>query len=395
MPDFYLLRNDEFAVQEEAAYGTSPGALAGGDFFKHTSPSVAVVPELEELYRDRDRDNAQASVLELQTGRKRSQVALEMDLIPSGVTGTPTPPDPSAFWKALLGSEHTADAHTTTTSGSAGTALELATGGVAASGIEVGDLIAVDVSAAVGIEVREVAALPGADTVTLDRALTADPATGRDVFVGSTYSLDEATALSLFLWLFNNDDIRETVPGLVVKEGGFEVNFGEAVPLAKCRFGGTGKYETAQTATTRPTPTTQGSPLTPAVGKVWIGATSVPIISANVTIANGLTTRETESDSLEPTGAKRTENSSRYMVEQTLEMYLRDDTKTFYDGSKTRTARDVICQLGDSVGNIFAWRTRNWKPRGERMEQDGEIGLRLAGRALGVSGDDEIKVAFL
>jgi hypothetical protein len=75
-------------------------------------------------------------------------------------------------------------------------------------------------------------------------------------------------------------------------------------------------------------------------------------------------------------------------------MYLTSDTSAFDTGGDTRTARDVIVQLGSAVGSIVAWSTPNWRPRSEDMEQDGEIGLRLAGRALATADADEVFLAF-
>ena len=48
---YWLKRDEEIAVQEEATYGTSPGALAGTDFFKATSGHEGFVSKLEELPR--------------------------------------------------------------------------------------------------------------------------------------------------------------------------------------------------------------------------------------------------------------------------------------------------------------------------------------------------------
>ena len=71
-------------------------------------------------------------MLEIQTGRKHTEISVSCDLIPSGVTGTPTAPDIDLLLKAIFGSVQTSVAHTTTMSG-AGTSLVLTAGGGAAS----------------------------------------------------------------------------------------------------------------------------------------------------------------------------------------------------------------------------------------------------------------------
>lgn len=389
---YYLLREDELAVKKETTYATSPGAAAAGDFFKHTSSHVGITHQLEERPRDQDRDNAQASVLTLLTGRESAQVSIEADIIPSGVTGTPTAPDTDVLWEILMGTKNTRTAHTTTVAGSTTTVVNLALGGVAASGIAVGDLIAVDVSASVGLEVRQVTSITG-DNVTVDRALSAAPAASRDVRVGTTFLLNQAQLLSAYLWLFNGAN-KWAVPGLILQEGDVRFNFADTVPIGRVRFSGLGQTETTHTDT-RPTPTTQGTPLVPSVGKVWLGATKYPIISAGFNVKNGLELRNTESDALKPSAVKRTGNNSRYLVEQTIELYLQDTTKSFYDNARTRTVIDAICQMGNAVGKIIAWRTPVWQSRADRTEQDGEVGLNLTGRCFGSAGDDEIRVAFL
>lgn len=392
MATYYLERNDELAVAEETAYGTYASAPVGGDFFKHTSSSVSIVPNLEEGYRDRDRDSGQASVIDMFTGREKATIGVECDLIPSGNSGTPTAPDAHALLKAVFGAGATRTAHTATGAGSTGTTLELDTGGGAASGIAVGDLIAVDVSSGLGLEVRRVMGV-STDTVTIDRAFGANPAAGRGVYVGTTYTLSEASLVSLVFWLFNGAN-KYKVPGVVLNDFELACNFADGVPMLRAKFNGEGQPEVTHTET-RPTPTTAGQPATPAIGKIFFGTTKVPIINASVAVKNGVELRNNESDQLKPTAAKRTGNNARYAVEQSIECYFTSDTKQYFDGSKARSALSTIVQLGQTVGKIVAWEAPNWRPRGERTSQDGEIGLKLSGRCLGVNGDDEVRLAII
>lgn len=395
---YWLKRDEEIAVQEETAYGVSPGALAGTDFFKATSGHEGFVSKLEELPRDRDHDKGQASVLEIQTGRKHTEISVSCDLIPSGVTGTPTPPDIDSLLKAIFGTSQTSVAHTTTTSGSMGTSLVLTAGGGAASGIGIGDLIAVDVSSTYGYEVRQVTNV-STDTITVDRAFSADPATGRAVKMGTTYRLSTTTLLSLYFWLFNADTLRYVVPGAMLNELALDINYADGVPLGKLGFKGMGQAEAAQSGTSRPSITTAGSPLGGAICKVFIGATQYRMVSGSLNIKNGNALRMNESHSMSPSGVKKTDNGSRFNVELSMDMLLTTgdlDVQTLYDGTKTLTARDVIVQIGDTVGNIVAFRCPVWKPRTpERSDIDGEVGIKLAGRCIGSAGNDEVSLAFL
>lgn len=392
----FLLRENELAVAEEVAYGTSPAAPAAGDFFKQTSSHVSIVGVVNDQARDRDRGQYQdASVYDHELGRKMSNVSIETELIPSGVAGTPTAPDIDVLLKAVIGSKATRAAHAQTTTGSTTTAVNLDIGDVAASGFVVGDMIAVDVSSQYGIEVRQITGI-ATDVVTVDRALSAAPATGRAVYGGTTYRLSEASAVSLYLWLFGSGTgYRYAVPGLILPEMDFSIGFGDAVPIGKFRFTGMGKFEVTHTET-RPTPTTAGIPLAPALGSIWMGATKNCLTSLNLNVKNGLELRNNESCDLEPTGIKRTGNNARYHIEHTAEFYLTDTRVATYNAAMTRTAIDTLVQIGNEAGKIFAYRLPAWKPRPERTELEGEVGLRLTGRAYAAtSKDTEVTVAFL
>jgi hypothetical protein len=395
MATYYLERDDELAIVKESPYGTSVNPVAA-DFFKHTSSSVSIAHALEETYRDRDRDGAQASVLTRLIGRSKSTIGIECDLIPSGVAAGAsalTPPDIDNLLEAVFGSRLTATAKTTTAAGSTGTTLNLATGGGSASGIAIGQLIGVDVDSTNGIEVRQVTNI-ATDTVTIDRALTANPVAGRNVYTGVTFRLSQSSLISLAAYLFNGAAQKYKVPGIALNECDFSINLGENVPVGKFRFTGEGLPETTH-AVARPTPTTNGVPLVPSLGKIWLGATRYPVVTAGFNVKNGIELRNNESDGLVPTALRRTGNNSRYVVEGSIEAYLTSDLVATYDAAKTRTAIDAIVQLGATAGAIFAWRLPKWGPRAERMSQGGELGIRLSGRALGTSADDEITCAFL
>jgi hypothetical protein len=402
-----LTREHEISAQEEAAYATDPGAAAAGDSFKHQSGLDAVKRVIARVDRDQDKDYQSASVITTQKGRESTTVQIQGDLIPSGNATTPTVPDMDKFWKALLGQVHTATAHTVTVAGSLGTNLKLAVGGVAATGVQAGDMIAVDVDSTYGYEVRQVTALVGGgtpDDVTLDRALSANPAVGRTVKLGTTFKLLHTSALSLYLkrWLAGAT-LRYAAPGVIINEGEVSIDTAQATPVAKVRFSGRGGAETTH-AEARPTFTFTGAPLVPSQSIVWLdaGATPrklVPSGPISLKINNGLELRENTGASLVPTGVKRTGNNSRYNVSLSIGMLLTtgdEDVSAIVASVQSLTAQDVLVQLGKTAGSIFAFRCPKWIPDADGGDRDGEMAVTLGGgRCYGTSGDDEVTVAFI
>lgn len=391
---YYNTREVELAVQAEATYGTSPGSPVAGDFFKHTS-RLHFTPEIAKYFRDQDGNVGQGSVLGVQQGRQRCGVRIEVDACPSG-TGT-TPPDIDLLLVNALGQKHTATANTTTGTGSTGTSLVLATGGGAASGLASGDLIGVDVSASVGIEVRRVVSI-ATDTVTMDLALTANPVSGRSVYVGTTYKPSFSAMGSLYLWQFITD-VKHAVPGLILPEYEISIDYNGETPVVKQTFSGAGMQEVVHTET-RPTPTTAGDPLIPTKGFAWVGSTKMCVVSAALRTNNGRVLRENTGCSLEPTGVKFTNNNGYIMVEQDLQTMLSTgdtDTSALYNSMKTSVATplSVIVQNGVTAGKIVAWTTPKWVPSPERVELDGEMGVRGSGRCIGTTGDDDFYLAYL
>lgn len=392
---YYNTREVELAVQEETAYGTSPGSPVAGDFFKHTS-RLHFTPEIARYFREEDGSVGQGSVLGVQEGRQRCGVRIEVDACPSG-TGI-TAPDIDLLLKNALGTKLAATANTTTGAGSSGTSLVLTTGGGASSGLAVGQLFAVDVDSTYGIEVRRVVNLV-TDTVTMDRALSTDPASGRNVYVGTTYKASFSAMESLFLWQYISTNVKHAIPGLILPEYEIAIDYNSDTPIVKQSFAGVGKQETTHTES-RPTPTTAGDPLLPAEGKVWIGATKLCIVQASLRTNNGRALRENESCGLYPSGVKFTGNNGYTSVEQDLQMLLSTgdtDTSAIYNAAKSAVASplDVIVQNGTTAGKIVAWNTPKFIPVPERVELEGEMGVRLAGRCIGTAGDDDVFLAYL
>lgn len=398
-----LEREHEISVQEESAYGVDPGAAAAGDSFKHQSGVDAVKRVIARYDRDQDRDYQQASVISTQKGRESSTIQIAGDLIPSGNAATPTEPDMRRLWKALFGSSHKGTAHTTTGAGSTTTSITVTTGGVAAAGLQIGDMFAVDVDATIGIEVRQATNIAG-DVVTPDRAFSGAPAAGRAVKVGTTYRLSQSAMLSLYLkrWL-GGATLRFAVPGVIISDGEVTVDTAQATPVAKVQFSGRGAAELPHTEA-RPTFTFNGAPLVPTQSVLWFDSGATPrkmflAGAASLKVNNGLELRESESRSLAPTGVKRTGNGSRYNVSLSLGMLLTtgdEDVSALIATVQSLGSLDVLLQLGKTAGSIFALRCPKWIPEAELGGRDGEVGVTLGGgRCYGTNGDDEVTVAFL
>jgi len=391
----YINQNDhDLALQIESTYGTDPGTVSGTDFFKHQSGPDAIKRSVARYDRNGDRDTAQGSVISATKGRERSDISLAFDVIPNGATGTPTAPDIDKLLKLHFGSASTLTAHTTTTSGSSGTSLALTTGGGAASAIPTtgGCLIAVDVSSTYGIEVRRVVSR-STDTVTVDRAFSANPATGRNVYVGTTYKFSSSSQLSATLKQFlGTSSVKKKVTGVVLPNLTLDCDGNSSEVVLKGTASGMGQ-QVQSLSDSRPSITTNGVPLAGIVGKVWLGSVKFSTVKVNLTSNNGVDLRFNQFDSLYPTGAKRTGNAGRFQVTQTLDLFYTggdQDAQTIYDNTASLTAQDVIVQLGTAVGAMVAWSTPKFIPDGSLSNTNGEIGLSLTGRCYGTSGDDEV-----
>ncbi len=399
----FLEREHEFSAQEEVTYATDPGAAAAGDSFKHQTGLDAVKRVIARYDRNKDRDYAQASVLSTQKGRESTTIKISGDLIPSGNATTPTVPDMDKLFKAIFGSVHTATAHTTTTTGSTGVTLNLTAGGWTASGLADGDLLAVDVDTTNGYEVRQVVSHAG-DVVTVDRAFSVNPATGRMVKVGTTFKLLNTALISLYLkrWI-GGAGYRLAVPGVILSDLQINVDTAAATPVAKVAFTGKGSAELVHSEA-RPTFTFLGAPLVPEKTIVWFDAGITPrklylAGPAALKVDNGMDLRDSESRSLNPTGTMRTGNDSRYNCDLSLGMLLTtgdEDTTAVYASLQSLGSLDVLVQLGKTAGQIVAFRCPKWIPEGTLGAREGEVAITLgAGRVYGSAGDDEVVLGFI
>lgn len=384
----------EHFVQLETAFNTSPGALAGTDAFR-CQTEFPFKRDIARYDRTKDKD-ASASAVSTQKGREKSSWQIQGDAIPAGNAATPTDPDMDPFFEAHFGQKHKATAHTTTAAGSTGTTLNLTGGGGAASGIAIGDIIVVDVDATNGLEARQVTNIV-TDVVTVDRAFTANPGTGRNVYVGTTYRFSVAQLKTLHLWEYlSGNNFRQKAGGCIARNLTVESDWNGETPVTNVTLGGDGA-QLAPHSTSKPTPTLVGEPHAPAQMKVWFGANQHCAVKASVKSDNSIELRTTDSCSLFPTGVKRTANDGKYVVEMAIELLLTTGTiEGYHDVADDLTAYDVICQLGVSPGKMVVWRARKFVPDAMPGNAANEVSLQLNGRCYAsATTDDELALAFL
>jgi len=393
----FLDRDWSHYVQLESVFNTSPGALAGGDAFKCQSPKLLKRIKARKD-RDKDKDNNQASVTTTQGGREKSSFQVKGNVIPSGNAATPTEPDMDPFFEAHLGTKHKATAHSTTAAGSTTTVVNFTPGGVAASGVQVGDIIVVDVSAAFGLEARQIPAggITG-DAVTVDRALSGAPAAARAIYVGTTYRLSVAQMKTLHIWEYlNGNNFRHKAGGCAPRQLEITIDGNTDTPTTEVTISGEGAQQ-ATHATSIPSPTTAGDWHEPTEAKVWVGTNIHCLVSFALKSDNGVELRETDFCTLFPSAVKRTGNDGRYMVTLDLEILLQTGTiEGYYDNAGTLQGYDVEAQLGILPGKIVVIRIPKWIPDEDVDAANGEVSLKGSGRCYATAAlDDEFTLAFI
>lgn len=381
-------------AEVEATYADIAATPSAGDAFRSRTKNLGFKSVVARLDRDQDADRS-ASVHSTALGRRSASFEFEAALCPSGVTGTPTAPDMGEFFRAHLGLQDVGVGHSTLTTGSTTTVLEGTAGAVAALGLVVGDFIAVDVSAAVGIELRQVTAI-ATDQITVDRALSGAPASGRAIYGCVTYKLSKSTLLSMILYSYLDGDFEHLCAGAAVADMEITYDLGNETPEPMVKFSGpAARVETLATSIPTPTLSTNRG-IGPAVAYAWIGATKTCITKLALKSNNGQELRESESCGLLPTGIKRTGNNGRYKVELELEALLVGATiEGYYDNARALTAYDIEVQIGNVLGNGFGFRVPAFIPDAEESDVEGDVAIALKGRCYGNGTDDtELTVAF-
>jgi len=378
-------------AKAEATYNTDP-TVGSADAFITRSANIL---KRNKARLDRDQDNdRKISVKTTQGGRESAEWQHEGAVIPAGAA-TPTAPDTDLFYLQHWGAGATNGAHGTTAVGTTASALTLTAGDTAAMGLVVGQLIGVvvdSVGGTYGIEVRQIRALPGAEVVTLDRACSANPGTGKVVLGGRQYNM--ATTIASFhgYRYVDGNNHRYRVGGAHPSKLEISADFtGETTEVME-KFSGPAAQIAAFT-TTIPSPTLAGVPLVSNQGKVWFGATKGCINKVSLVSDNGVVLRENESCGIYPTGLKRTGNDGRFSITLAIDYIL--EAQTHFTDAASLTSYDVMVQLGDQTGKIIAFVCRNWVPDVEQGETDGEVSNALSGRVYATTDLDEVYMAFL
>lgn len=391
-------KDHEIFVEAEASYNDTTATPSAGDAIR---TRTGFPFKRMKSRRDRDQEfDGSASVHGTVGGKEKAEWEIEMSITPSEVTATPTPPDAFALFTAHMGSQDTGAGHSTVTAGSTTTVLQGTAGAVTAMGLAVGDFIGVEAPAGnttLGVEVRQVTVI-ATDAITVTPALSFAPASGRAIYAAVTYKLLRSSTGTVVIYSYlSGDNGRQMLPGCVVSDMEVTYDPSDDVPEAMVKFSGEGA-KIIPLATTKPTGTFAGNPLSPTQAFAWIGSNKACVTNLTLTSNNGQEVRNNESCSLVPTGVKRTGNNGKYLINLAMDMLFTTGTvEGYYDVADDLTAYDVTVQLGVELGKIFAFRTPSWRPDVDRDAVDGEASLSLTGRCYSnaSTADTEITVAFL
>jgi hypothetical protein len=373
--------------KEEVTYGVDP-TVGSADAYITRTPNQFKI-NVEHKLRDEDNDRT-ISVKTVQKGREDADFTHEGAYIPAGAL-TPTAPDTGPLYKHHFGAQATNGAHGTTDTGTTASALTLTTGDVAAMGLVVGQLVGVvvdSIGGTYGIEVRQVRTIVG-EVVTLCRALSANPSTGKVVLGGHQNSMN-ATIYSGHGYRYVDGDNHRVACG-GINPSNFELTAewtGRTTEIMEKFTGPAARVQAL--ATTIPSPTLAGVPLVTSQGKVWFAAAKGCVNSVKLASNNGVVRRDNESCGAYPTGLKRPGK-----FEVTLEISYILDAQTHFTGQSSLTSYDVLVQLGDQQGKIIAFVARNFVPLVEQGETDGEVSNTLSGRCLATVDLDEIYLAHI
>jgi hypothetical protein len=384
----YRQKNVTSYYKEEVTYNTDPTVGAADAYITRTPNQFKI--NVEHALRDQDNDRT-ISVKTVQKGREDADFTHEGAYIPAGAV-TPTAPDTGPMYKHHFGAEATNGAHGSTAVGTTASALTLTAGDTVAMGLVVGQLLGVvvdTIGGTYGIEVRQIRALPGAEVVTLDRALSANPGTGKVVLGGHQNKMGTTIYSGHGYRYVDGNNHRVRCGG--INPANYELTAewtGRATEIME-KFSGPAAQVQSFT-TTIPTPTLAGVPLVTSQGKVWFGATKGCVTSVKLASNNGVVRRDNESCGAYPTGLKRPGK-----FEVTLEISYILDAQTHFTDQSSLTSYDVLVQLGDQQGKIIAFCTRNFVPTVEQGETDGEVSNTLSGRCLATVDLDEIYLAHL
>lgn len=162
---------------------------------------------------------------------------IDIELHGSGTAGNP--PESSPLWKGGVGPQTATTATTVANpaTGATTTNVPLTTGGVAASGLAVGDAILINPDgAANNNQVTWITAI-ATDDLTVSPALSAAPVAGQSVGAGVHYKLSTTALASFFCSFWRGNIVREDYSGCKIEDISMDFSSGSAV-LPSFKFQG-------------------------------------------------------------------------------------------------------------------------------------------------------------
>lgn len=363
---------------------TGGEALSATDAIRHLELSLTSKKNREDSPEKRGTPDVQQRLPRRQTTSwNLSSIMWE----PSGTLGTIS--NAGKFLKAGFGANHVLSLSTTVASSPLATGCTLTSG----TGVAVGDLVAVEVTAGV-FEVTRLLTVAGAD-VTWD-PLSAAPSIGADVLNGITYKLASNLTESLSIYkYYNAGGFKQAAYGSVVNQ--MQVNFDGTREVLLSLQGPSARYADSSTGggTVQNKPashTTVGSPASGLIGNFYVDGNAFLVIGAQVTVDNAIELRNKElgtawASGIAGRGALRKVNVS-------ITFYLEDTRLIGMANSITTGA--LRCIVGQTSGNMVAAVLP--KVEFEIPDIGNEIGpkeITVEGTALATSGNDQVYLAEL
>lgn len=369
-----LGREQRFYAKEETTYGTFE-APAGTEAMKVLTSAV----EYQQERFNRDDARQTRSYLERTTRKKSCTWSLEKYLLPNGSAGTP--PDDGLLFKLAMGTE----------SGSTYTLDSVQALGSATLMREFNGIMS---EALIGawVESLTISVSGGEEAKVSFEGGAADHVHSGTGTVSGAHSA--TTTLQLDSGEAKNFDVGSllSIGGDDNGGAGYEVS---AVDTSTDQLTvGTSFSATDQDAVIpfAPTETTSGSPVAGIVGSFKLDGTTIPIISAEVTIANNHKMVEDEYGQDAVTdyipGAREVTGS--------VTVRLRKDQIILLGRRKHFDSRDLDLRIGDTTGEQCLiecpYLEFDFSPAEVPQSEEGTVSLPFT--ALGSSGEDEISIDF-
>lgn len=368
----------------ETAYAVTPAdSLSATDAIRHLDLSLNTKVNDEPSPEKRGTpDVAQMLPRRRTTTWNLAQALWE----PSGTIGTIS--NLGKFLKAGFGQNHVITGGLTTTVATATSATSFTV--TSATGLAIGDLIAVEIGTTGVFQVTRVTNLVST-TVTCD-ALVATPTVGGDVLAGITYQPASNITESIALYkYYNGGGYKQASYGSVVDQ--IQVTFDGTKEVGLAIQGPGGDYADSDYGTVQAKPgshTTVGSPVGGMVGSFYVGGNAFPVLSAQLTWQNNIVLRNSELGTSKASGILGRTNMRQVRVQVTF--YLED--RRLMQAANNKTDCALRCLVGSAAGSILAMVVP--RSRFEFPDIGGGVGpkeLTVEGQALATNGNDQAYLA--